>query len=352
MKPTEKSLPESPWIGVVRGTAVVLATPFAWTGAVVAWIAEGIFHAVVLLARHPQTTIFAGGLLAGLYAYHFRPMPALGQNEALDLLAAHSPALYQILVYWKLIMPTAGSWLAGYVGLTVWRVWGQSSRRGRNWGMLPEWPQDPDDDAPTLVVGEVHHPIEAREIGDPSWLTLPEKGLYTGIAIFGAVGTGKTSACMYPFARQLLSWKAHDPARRPAALILEVKGDFCYQVQEILAEAGRSEDYIEIGLGTGRRWNPLSSSALDPYSLAYTISSLLNQLFGKGREPFWQQAYTNLCRWIIETHRMLPGEWVTLQDVYRCAIDSKHFEKQIKKAEKLAEKQAGERTRRHQQRGC
>ena len=132
----------------------------------------------------------------------------------------------------------------------------------------------------------------------PIWLTIPEKGLYTGVAIFGAVGTGKTSACMYPFAEQLLSWQAHDPERRAATLVLEVKGDFCCQVQEILARAGRAGDYAEIGIGTGKRWNSLSATWLDSYSLTYTISSLLNQLFGKGKEPFWQQAYTNLVRWI------------------------------------------------------
>ena len=60
---------------------------------------------------------------------------------------------------------------------------------------------------------------------------------------------------------------------------------------------------------------------LDSYSLAYTVSSLLNQLFGKGKEPFWQQAYTNLVRWIIELYRIFPGQWVSLQQVYHCAID-------------------------------
>ena len=45
--------------------------------------------------------------------------------------------------------------------------------------------------------------------------------------------------------------------------------------------------------------------ALDTYSLAYTVSSLINQLFGKSRDPFWQQAYTNLVRWIIELHRRI-----------------------------------------------
>ena len=62
---------------------------------------------------------------------------------------------------------------------------------------------------------------------------------------------------------------------------------------------------------------------------------MLNQLFGKGKEPFWQQAYTNLVRWIIELHRVFPERWVTLQQVYRCAIDPELFAAKIEEAEKL-----------------
>ena len=58
----------------------------------------------------------------------------------------------------------------------------------------------------------------------------------------------------------------------------------------------------------------------------------MNQLFGKGKEPFWQQAYTNLVRWIIELHRVLPEQWVTLQQVYQCAIDPDLFAAKIKQA--------------------
>ena len=60
---------------------------------------------------------------------------------------------------------------------------------------------------------------------------------------------------------------------------------------------------------------------------------LLNQLFGKGKEPFWQQAYTNLVRWIIELYRVFPGQWVTLRQVYHCAIDKELFAAKIKQAE-------------------
>ena len=40
-----------------------------------------------------------------------------------------------------------------------------------------------------LVVGEMHEPNENRaRPKTPYWLTIPERGLFTGIAIFGAVG--------------------------------------------------------------------------------------------------------------------------------------------------------------------
>ena len=142
---------------------------------------------------------------------------------------------------------------------------------------------------------------------------------------------------MNPFARQLLGWQAANPQMRAAALVLEVKGDFCYDIRQILDEAGREKDYIELGMEGRWQWNPLSAWWLDSYSLAYTVSSLLNQLFGKGKEPFWQQAYTNLVRWIIELYRVFPEGWVTLQQVYRCAIDPELFAAKIEEAEKLSD---------------
>ena len=89
---------------------------------------------------------------------------------------------------------------------------------------------------------------------------------------------------------------------------------------------------MELGMGGKWQWNPLAAHWLDAYSLAYTVSSLLNQLFGKGKDPFWQQAYTNLVKWIIELHRIFPDRWVTLQDVYHCAINPDLFKEKIDEA--------------------
>ena len=66
------------------------------------------------------------------------------------------------------------------------------------------------------------------------------------------------------------------------------EGRFCHDIRRILAEVGREGDYIELSLDGRLTWNPLSAPWLDSYSLAYTVASLLNQLFGKGKEPFWQ----------------------------------------------------------------
>jgi hypothetical protein len=91
----------------------------------------------------------------------------------------------------------------------------------------------------------------------PSGSPIPEGGLYTGMAIIGAVGTGKTSACIYPYAEQLLGFAAGDEARKLSALILGVKGDFCRHVQNISHRHGRSADYLEVSLTSPYRYNPL-----------------------------------------------------------------------------------------------
>ena len=47
-------------------------------------------------------------------------------------------------------------------------------------------------------------------------------------------------------------------------------------------------------------------------------------------------ARVNLVRWIIELYRVLPGGWVTLRDVYHCAIDKALFAKKIQQAQTYA----------------
>ena len=139
--------------------------------------------------------------------------------------------------------------------------------------------------------------------------------------VLGAVGTGKTSACMYPYVDQLLRWRADDPEPKIGGLVLEVKGDFCRQVAVHAARPAATRDYVEIGLDTGVCYNPLHND-LDPYAVAYAIATLLNNLFGKSKEPFWQQAYTDLLKFVILLRRITDG-YTTLAEVYRYILDDR-----------------------------
>ena len=277
------------------------------------------------------------GLLLSVSRLRWDPFPAAGVNPFLDLVAFHDPLLYYAIAGWYYLAPAAAAGIGGAVLLSVWQVWFSSSDTatgGR--GSLPRWPVSDQQQSLSLVVGETHHPTEAVESDHPGWLVLDEKGLFTGAFVCGAVGTGKTSACMHPFAEQLFSFQAADHNRKAAGLVLEVKGDFCHAVRNILKRAGREQDYLEIGLGSRWQWNPLDAHWMDSYSLAYTIAGLMNQLFGRGKEPFWQQASTNLVRNIIELYRVTDG-WVTLREVYQCAIQPDLLKTRIGEARKRAD---------------
>ncbi len=125
--------------------------------------------------------------------------------------------------------------------------------------------------------------------------------------------------------------KRRNPEKRIGGLVLEVKGDFCRKVRTILSRLGRESDYVEISLDSKFRYNPLHNG-LDAYALAYSIASLINNLFGRGKEPFWQQAYTNLVKFIILLHKV-AYDYVTLFDVYECTICPDVLERKIRDAE-------------------
>lgn len=191
-------------------------------------------------------------------------------------------------------------------------------------GKLPPYPNVANRNELFAVIGEVHQRLEAAPSETPRWLALPERGLYTGIAVFGSIGTGKTQGVILPLMRQLFAYRSADQQRRLSGLVLEVKGDLCRQLASMMRECGRDEDYVEVSLNSKWRYNPLQSD-LDAYALAYNIASLLTNIWGKGKEPFWQQAYTDLVKYIIILHKV-KDDYVTLFDVYATAISPSRLE--------------------------
>ena len=178
-----------------------------------------------------------------------------------------------------------------------------------------------------LIVGELHHQLKPKPSPAPRWLSIPERGLYTGICVVGAIGSGKTKAVILPAMRQLFAYRAGDPAQRLSGVVLEVKGDLCRQVQRILEGCGRGQDYVDVSLDGDIRYNPLNNDA-DAYAQAFNIASVIVAIWGKGKEPFWQQSYTDLVRYVIMLHRVRDG-YVTMLDIFRTVISSGTLERML-----------------------
>jgi len=266
----------------------------------------------------------------GMTLYFRAPFPEA--NIFLGVMALRSPSAFQVLKYSYTLFLFSTPYIGYSVLFSALYIFSLKAKQRIRAGRLPIFPDPRKRDDLFLVVGEIHNPRKQAPAQNPQWLVIPERGLFTGVAVLGAIGSGKTSCCMYPFAEQILAYRAGDAEKRIGGLVLEVKGDFCHRVREILARHGRAEDYVEISLDSQYRYNPLHND-LDAYALAYNIASLLNNLFGRGKEPFWQQAYTNLVKFIILLHKV-AFDYVTLFDVYECAIDNATLERKINEAER------------------
>jgi hypothetical protein len=281
-----------------------------------------------MLERIANSRTFVSLVLAGMTGLILFTMCPFPQgNLYLQYVALRDPLVYSVLAgsYTLFLFSTPFFiYSAAFSGIYVLSF---ARKRKQKRNPLPLYPDPKFRDDLFLVVGEIHHPTRITPASEPQWLTIPEKGLFTGIGVFGAVGTGKTTCCMRPFAEQLIAFKADEPAKRIGGLVLEVKGDFCHQIQEIARQHDREDDYVEIALNSDYRYNPLHND-LDSSALAYSVASLLNNLYGHGKEPFWQQAYTNMLQHIILLHKVLY-DYVTFFDVYECAISPPKLEKRI-----------------------
>jgi hypothetical protein len=159
---------------------------------------------------------------------HFRwPFPSY--DPVLRLIALREPAIYDGIRYiYSLFLFTTPYILFSLVlsGLYVFALRPQEKPRSL---ALARYSDPSQRETLFLTLGEVHDPRKAVPNDRPYWVNVPERGLFTGIAIFGAIGTGKTSGCIYPYAEQLLAYKSRDPQQRIGGLVLEVKGWFLPQ---------------------------------------------------------------------------------------------------------------------------
>jgi hypothetical protein len=261
-----------------------------------------------------------GIVLQSLYPVH-------DADPLLRLVALERPAIFHGLVWSYNLFLYSTPFLVFSILFSLAYVHFYAPKLNEVSGPLPPYPDPLLRDELELIVGELHHQLKPKPSPTPRWLSIPERGLYTGVCVVGAIGSGKTKAVILPAMRQLFAYRAGDPARRLSGVVLEVKGDLCRQVREILKGCGREQDYIDVSLDGKIRYNPLNNDA-DAYAQAFNIASVIVAIWGKGKEPFWQQSYTDLVRYVIMLHRIRDG-YVTLLDIFRTVISSGTLERML-----------------------
>ncbi len=186
-----------------------------------------------------------------------------------------------------------------------------------------------------LVIGEIHEKDGARK-EKPEWLIMDKSGLYTGLIVFGSTGTGKTSACAYPFLDQLAKYKKESADERIGGLILDVKGDFWKEASLILKRNGRKDDTVIIKPGSGYYFNPVHYPHLDSKIIAERLYSVLENMHSNdGRQDsFWKDKSINLLSNSINLIRLCLG-YLTLSDVYEIISDDVKLKNMLDYAQNL-----------------
>jgi hypothetical protein len=156
-------------------------------------------------------------LTIGVGVILMRRFPFSDYNAMLLTIAAERPAIFAGIKYAYDAMLFSTPLIGASMLFSILYIFFVRPQQYLALSPLSPYPPAADRDRLFLVVGELHHPKRPEPVEQPQWLTIPDRGLYTGIAIFGAIGTGKTSCCMYPFTEQTLAYRATDISQRAAA---------------------------------------------------------------------------------------------------------------------------------------
>ena len=155
--------------------------------------------------------LIALAVAAGVGAYGLRAYPFQGDEVFLAAIEARRPDVFRAFAYGYAILWFSTPFCLASLVTSLFAIVAYRHAPSATFRTLPLYPQPETRPTPSLVLGEAHHPTRTGRAPDPTWLTVPQRGLYTGVMILGAVGTGKTSACMYPYVDQLLRWRSDDP---------------------------------------------------------------------------------------------------------------------------------------------
>jgi len=154
---------------------------------------------------------------------------------------------------------------------------------------------------------------------------IPEKSLYQNILITGTIGSGKTSSCMYPFTRQLMSCNKNNPNTKLGMLILDVKGNYYREVVNFARATDRLEDLYVIELGKSVKYNPLDKPSLKPAILANRLKTILMLFSPNNSDSYWLDKVEQVLTEAIKFCRLYNDGYVTFLELHKLITLPNYF---------------------------
>ena len=147
--------------------------------------------------------------------------------------------------------------------------------------------------------------------------------------ITGTIGSGKTSSAMYPFTQQLISYKSSDDSEKIGMLILDVKGNYQYQVKEYCRKYGRQDDLVVIELGGKYKYNPLNKPNLKASILANRLKTILLLFSENNSESYWLDKAEQILEQAIKICRLYNDNYVNFNEIHKLITDSSYYYSKI-----------------------
>ena len=164
---------------------------------------------------------------------------------------------------------------------------------------------------------------------------IPENGLYQNFLITGTIGSGKTSSAMYPFTNQLIKYNSQNPTDKIGMLILDVKGNYYYQILKYVKLYNLENDLIIIGLNSNNYYNPLHKPNLKPLVLANRLKTILTLFSENNSESYWLDKAEQILSEAIKLCRLYNNNYVTFSELHKLITIPNYYKEKIQILKKL-----------------
>ena len=153
--------------------------------------------------------------VAGALGLHAYPFP--GDHPVLVLIHVARPALYAGCTYAYAGLWFTSTFFVASIGMSFVTIFMGRGVRASVTVPLPPYPAPDRREELFLVLGEQHRRTSPERAAQPSWLAIPERGLYTGVLVAPLRPARRRPACSRTSTSSSRIARATPRGRRPGA---------------------------------------------------------------------------------------------------------------------------------------